>query len=193
MLKKPRSRTKLSFPLFRCYLLKETPNEEPKGRLPQLTKLARSSSFNQGLANWQNAKMKWDRDRGTSPAKSLSSAAPGTSGPSGSGSSGTSSGASFQNPDTSGTNDPDLEKELNWDEILKSPFNFVEGSKVLNLLPGFVIVMAQILSKMKYVNSFLTNLRAIDQFYSITLKKHKIHILCLLTLKSLPGWFPPLV
>ena len=114
----------------RCYLLKETPNEDPKGKMPQLTKLARSSSFNQGLANWQNAKMKWDRDRGTSPAKSSAIGAPGTSGASGSGAS-TSSGANFPNQAEAGaSNDPDLEKELNWDEILKSPFNFVEGSKV---------------------------------------------------------------
>ena len=113
---------------YRCYLVKETPNEDPKGKLPQLTKLARSSSFNQGLANWQNAKMKWDRDRGTSPAKSSSTGAPGTSGASSSGFSNSTGANSSSQADTNTCNDPDL--QLNWDEILKSPFNFVEGTKV---------------------------------------------------------------
>ena len=44
---------------------------------------------------------------------------------------GTSSGNNASHPDN-------LEKELNWDEILKSPFNFVEGSKDDNAMDSLV-------------------------------------------------------
>ena len=120
---------------FRCYLLKETPpNEDPKLKLPQLSKLSRSSSFSHGLAaNWHTkAKIKWDRDRGTSPSNKAHSGQSGASGSGGSGAAGGSgSGACAVDPsDPNVQNDSDLEKELNWDEILKSPFNFVEGTKV---------------------------------------------------------------
>ena len=48
--------------------MKETPSNESTKMRPQLNKLTKSSSFNQGLANWHaKARMKWDRDRGTSP------------------------------------------------------------------------------------------------------------------------------